>query len=100
MQDIFRQTHGDALSRMQQAPAILVIQGVDLAGIEARQQRIRALCDLLVEHPGLKESCSEKALVAACGLCELIEPPMSLVEADHATFDLDKLKQEASKAEI
>jgi hypothetical protein len=100
MLNIFRQTHGSAISRMQQTVAVSSREGVSLEGYEARQQRIRAFADILREHPRLQESYSEKALVFACALCELIEPPMSLVEADEAAFDLEKFEQEASRAEL
>jgi hypothetical protein len=100
LQDVLKQTHGDALSRMQQAAAILIRQGVEPAGMEALLQRIRALSELLGERPGLTDSYSVKALTAAGALCELIEPPMSLAEPDQAVFDLEKFAQEASRAEL
>jgi hypothetical protein len=43
---VLKQTHGDVLSRMQQAAAILIRQGVEPAGMEALLQRIRALSEL------------------------------------------------------
>ena len=98
MQEIFEQTQGDTISRMQQAPAILRRRGVSLTSSEAALQRMKALGELLYAHPELQKIYAERALVVACALCELIEPPMSLVAPDHATFDLEKFKQEASRA--
>jgi hypothetical protein len=85
---------------MQQAADILMREGVDPAGSEARLQRIRALGELLDEHPRLKETYPERALIAACALCELIEPPTNLAEPDQAMFDLDEFEREASRAEL
>lgn len=100
MRDIFEQTRGDVISRMQQAAAILMGQGMNPAGMEALLQRMQALHELLYAHPELSNFYSEKALISACALCELNEPPISLVTPDHVMFELKAFKHEASRAEL
>jgi len=100
MYDVLKQTTGNYYARMEQATSILLGQGVSAEGTLAVTERIKALGELLQTHPELTKSHSDRAVSAACALCELVEPPMSLVEADHAAFDRERFRQMMSSAEL
>lgn len=100
MLDVFNETRGDLLVRMTQVVTLAQRDGVTIAGYFARQRRLQAFASLLVEHPRLKETYSEKALISACATCELIEPAMSLVGGDETMFELAEFERVAARAEF
>lgn len=99
IREFFARTGGDVYSRMEQAAPSLATGMLPSAAV-AVMQRAMALSHLLRARPDLRDTYSEKALIAATALCELIEPPMSLVEADEAAFDPETFEKEAARAEL
>ncbi|MDE5465969.1 hypothetical protein [Bradyrhizobium sp. CSS354] len=100
MLDIFQQTNGNLLARMTQVVALAQRDGITMDGYLARQLRLQAFSSLLTDHPRLKETYSEKALISACATCILVQPPINPVGGDETTFELAEFERVAARAEL